>query len=365
MQPTAQASWFQWKWAAALAGVLVVGAAVGMREMRLAVPKQTLSVKHDLPGASGPTDSAKGSNEESRIDNLPINGRNYINFDTLSRDRTGDISPHTGTRNSPTGGRKTGLPSVGNGRVDTAQAQAQSTGTSTPQGPNQTQQQAEQNPLQPTPGIDASHTPLDAITAGIGNHLPSVPGENTNTVSDESARELFRLGLVQAPPYTFSGLASSTKGVKSGNSSGAHEEGLGAAMPTGQPGDSQPPAQGRTYFQNAMGAYVEKRYADAIPLLEADLELEPKAADTNYYLGICRLVQASPADAIAPLETVAGNDKSALARSAHFYLAKAYIQMGDLAKAETELQTAAAAPGRLGAEARALLKRLQALRAVQ
>jgi cytochrome c-type biogenesis protein CcmH/NrfG len=118
-----------------------------------------------------------------------------------------------------------------------------------------------------------------------------------------------------------------------------------------------------------MDSYVDKRYADATDLLEQAAKAEPNAADVNFYLGVCRLLQAKPTDSIAPLQAVLvnvnanANDTSPWAQSAHFYLAKAYIQIGDLTDAETQLQTAAALTGRLSAEASSELTRLQAVRA--
>ena len=110
-----------------------------------------------------------------------------------------------------------------------------------------------------------------------------------------------------------------------------------------------------------MNAYVERRYADALDLLEQAIQIEPKASDVNFYLGICRLLEAKPGDSIAPLNAVLRNQESPLTQAAHFYLAKAFIQTGSLAQAEAQLLSAAAMPGSLSTEAGLELARLQAL----
>ena len=121
-------------------------------------------------------------------------------------------------------------------------------------------------------------------------------------------------------------------------------------------------AQGRTLFQQAMAAYVDGHYADAAASLENALRVEPAATDVNFYLGICRIVDGHPADSVLLLKKTLAAPPFSLTQSAHFYLAKAYVQMQKLDEAETEMQAAAAMPGRLAAAARTLLPRIQALR---
>jgi tetratricopeptide (TPR) repeat protein len=189
--------------------------------------------------------------------------------------------------------------------------------------------------------------------------LPAAENARTSQVaSDETAKELFRLGTVQSPPFPFAGFASSS--------------GRQASLDPGALSDKPrrvPTNQARPFFRDAMVAYVDERYADATDLLEQAAKTEPSAADVNFYLGVCRLLQARPTDSIGPLQAVLvsananDHDTSRWAQAAHFYLAKAYIQIGDLADAEAQLQTAAALTGRLSAEASSELTRLQAVRA--
>jgi TolA-binding protein len=156
--------------------------------------------------------------------------------------------------------------------------------------------------------------------------------------------EWYRLGAVEAPPYTFSGLAGGGNSPGSGNASSYSSR-------------RDPADAGRVQFQAAMRAYVDGRYAEAVEGLAAALHSDPNAPDVNFYLGICDLLTGQPEKSIEPLQlATAGN--SPLVQSAHYYLAKAYIEDGQLTEAETELSRAIAVPGRLTSESRALLLRL-------
>lgn len=172
-------------------------------------------------------------------------------------------------------------------------------------------------------------------------------------MSEEQAVELYSLAAVQPPAYVFPGVAANaTPPVR-----GAGAPGAGATQ-----GFAAGAGAGGALFQSAMVEYVEKRYNDAADKLETIVTGEPKAADANFYLGICRLMQGQPRQSIAPLRAVLDAPAGRLTQSAHFYLAKAYLQMSNLAQAEEEMQAAAAIPGRLTAEARSVAARIEALR---
>src|SRR5258708_17968971 len=94
---------------------------------------------------------------------------------------------------------------------------------------------------------------------------------------DEAAKELFRLGTVQPPPYTFSAFGSSGKNAAGEVNPNALSDRSGASH-------SSDPT--RVFFRNAMNAYVEKRYMDALELLEGAVKAEPSAPNVNFYLGI-------------------------------------------------------------------------------
>jgi tetratricopeptide (TPR) repeat protein len=117
----------------------------------------------------------------------------------------------------------------------------------------------------------------------------------------------------------------------------------------------------QTIFHEAMLAYAEKRYGDTETLLQSAIQSAPGSIDINYYLGICRLLGDRANEAIEPLQLVLTKEKSPYSQSAHFYLGKAYLQMRDITHAQSELELAAAVPGRLTAEATSTLARLRAV----
>jgi TolA-binding protein len=167
-------------------------------------------------------------------------------------------------------------------------------------------------------------------------------------MSEEDAVELYRLAAVQAPPYTFNQPGGSGPGTESG------------AKPSSSFSSMTGP--GRAFFQQAMLAYVEGHYQDAAQLLEKTVQSQPRAAPANFYLGVCRLLQGHPSASVAPLKEVLAAPASSFTQSAHFYLAKASLQMSQLEDAEREMQAAAALPGNLTAEAQSLAARIHALR---
>jgi len=329
---------FHWKWIPVAAFSLAI---CGLGAIELGRMKSSKSAGTHVPAPPSAASSAGSSPSSSApltADNRPVNSRNYINF-TLNDSRvTRDKAPSTGS--SPS----TGLNLKG-----------------------QKGQRARSN-LVTVDGADATENSVNGVrssaslaVAPSGEVPPASAKSQTPKIgSDETAKELFRLGTVQAPPYTFSGFASSS----------GHGASLDPGALSGKPGRS-PNSQAQPFFRDAMDAYVDKRYADATDLLEQAAKEEPNAADVNFYLGVCRLLQAKPTDSIAPLQAVLvnvnanakANDTSPWAQAAHFYLAKAYIQIGDLADAEAQLQTAATLTGRLSTEASSELTRLQAVRA--
>lgn len=187
--------------------------------------------------------------------------------------------------------------------------------------------------------------------------------EHPKLLSDEGEKELFRLALVNAPPYTFSGFTRYAKNTSSGSKSSGV-----------RPGEIKAPDGKRPAFQNAMLAYVDGNYERAGELLELALRQEPPAPDTYFFLGVCRLLQRDAAGSIAPLKSALIQEpspftqrliqgQSPFTQSAHYYLAKAYLKTHDLAAAETEMQAAASLAGDWTESARVELARLRALRA--
>jgi TolA-binding protein len=171
--------------------------------------------------------------------------------------------------------------------------------------------------------------------------------------SEQQAKDLARLSEITPPAYTFSGLAGSKP-----TSSGLPSSTLEPSRP-----ELRLPGGAQSLFQDAMLAYVEKRYGDAEVLLEDTLKLAPGAPEINLYLGICQLVNGKADEAVHPLQSVLAHENSPYTQSAHFYLAKAYLQIWKVSKAEEQLGAAAAMPGPLNTEAKALLEKIQAIAA--
>jgi TolA-binding protein len=164
------------------------------------------------------------------------------------------------------------------------------------------------------------------------------------------------LSKIVLPKYTFSGLA---KPRRSG----------GAGFPTGvvnlpQSGGSQALGTAADLFQDAMLAYVEKRYSDAEALLEAAVKVAPGAPEANFYLGISRLALGRPSEAVGPLRSVLASQDSLYAQQAHFYLAKAYMRVLRLPEADEQLEKAASMPGPLRTDAQSELTNLRAILAI-
>jgi len=184
----------------------------------------------------------------------------------------------------------------------------------------------------------------------VGNQKPLKNNPPSNLLSDEGEKELFRLATINAPPYTFAGFARYAKDTPSGTSTGAQAGGLTAS--NGK----------RPFFQEAMLSYVNGDYKRTGDLLERALTQEPPAPDAYFYLGICRLVEGDAAGSISPFKSALDYPKSPLLQSAHYFLAKAYLQTRDLASAEAELQAAASQMGEWRRSAKDDLAMLQALR---
>src|SRR5262249_61997626 len=115
--------------------------------------------------------------------------------------------------------------------------------------------------------------------------------------------------------YCFSGLAANPRPQAAGAGSSASQGFAGNA------------SAGRVLFQSAMVAYIEKRYADAAGSLETVVAGEPKATEANFYLGISKLMQGQPRDAVGPLRAVLAGTAGGLSPSGHFYLDKAVLPL--------------------------------------
>jgi tetratricopeptide repeat protein len=205
-------------------------------------------------------------------------------------------------------------------------------------------------PTQPLPGTEIPPAPIDSQTAARNVDPGANPASQvTPALTTAQGVELARIGMVEAPPYTFSGMVLHLIPPKDDKRGGFTK-------------DKGSPGAGRVLFQKGMKEYVDGHYSEAAGYLEQAVKLEPAAADINFYLGICKLLQGHPDESISPLKNAGAAGQSIYLQPSHYYLAKAYVQGNKLADAEEELRKAIAVPGRLTSDAKGLLARLQILR---
>jgi len=211
---------------------------------------------------------------------------------------------------------------------------------------------ADSSPPNVTRSLDSTAAvPAENPPVLVGNQKPLKNSPQSNLLSDEGEKELFRLATINAPPYTFAGFARYAKDTPSGTASTGAQAG-GLTTPNGK----------RPVFQDAMLSYVDGDYKRAGDLLERALTQEPPAPDAYFYLGICRLVEGDAAGSISPFKSALDFPKSPLLQSAHYFLAKAFLETRDFASAEAELEAAASQMGEWTRSAKDDLTMLQAIR---
>jgi tetratricopeptide (TPR) repeat protein len=120
-------------------------------------------------------------------------------------------------------------------------------------------------------------------------------------------------------------------------------------------------SQASERFQDAMREYVRRDYASAIPGLRRVAQMDPQAANANFYLGACYLLINQTDLAIPAFEKTISLHEPNYAGQAHFYLAKAYIRKHDLRAAESELEKTVRLHSDREEEAMKLEKQLQEL----
>lgn len=116
--------------------------------------------------------------------------------------------------------------------------------------------------------------------------------------------------------------------------------------------------QGELPFLEAMVAYQEGHFAEAIPGLEAAVELDPDFVKAQFYLGACYLLEDHPRKAIESLNRVAEIKGSPYREWAHFFRAKAYLRLGDLDSALENLSEVISVGGELQTQAQEVLEQL-------
>lgn len=207
-------------------------------------------------------------------------------------------------------------------------------------------------PITPLPVAEVPPAQLDSRTAAQNANPETNPGtQATPALTTAQGVELARIGMVEPPPYTFPGMVRHFM-----SPSPRFDKRGGFAKDQGSQGP------GRALFRKGMNEYADGHYSEAAGYLEQAVQLEPRAADVNFYLGICKLIQGHPEESVVPLKNAAAAGQSIYLQPSHYYLAKAYVQGIKLGDAEEEFRKAIAVPGRLTSDAQGLLARLQTLR---
>jgi len=218
----------------------------------------------------------------------------------------------------------------------------------------------------PTTAQDSAPAIGPDSTALKPGKLPSTASNDAEKAASsrgQASDAITQLAAVRPLPYTFSGVAGS-RAFTAGSTRGSHvpasavSDSAGTNARSGTSGFRTP--QG--LFQDAMTSYVERHYGEAADLLAEAVRLDPQFAEANLYLGISRLLEGKTGDALPALQSAFAGKKPAVAQAAHFYMGKAYLQLGKLEEAETEFHSAASIDGRLAGEASSLILRLQAIR---
>ena len=107
-----------------------------------------------------------------------------------------------------------------------------------------------------------------------------------------------------------------------------------------------------------MGFIIHKEVI--FPEIFSDIT-RPQSVDVNFYLGACYLLTSQPQKAIDALKKATSPDAPDYSEQAHFYLAKAYLQMGNIASAQSELESSLRFHGVREGEARKLKEELNRL----
>ncbi len=113
-----------------------------------------------------------------------------------------------------------------------------------------------------------------------------------------------------------------------------------------------------TRFLSGMQHYADRDYRAAVADLRAAARLDPESAHATFFLGVCYVLTGKLEEGIRALrQTIAVGDSPYL-EEAHFYLAKAFLQNNDPARARQEVERTIRLQGPLEHESRQLLAAL-------
>lgn len=111
-------------------------------------------------------------------------------------------------------------------------------------------------------------------------------------------------------------------------------------------------------FREAMTFYQEGSFAEAIPGLQAAVDLDPDLGKARFYLGACQLLTGQAADAIDSFARVLSAGDSQFREWAHLLRAEAYLRVGEVDHARSDLRDVILLEGDLQADAQRVLDQL-------
>src|SRR5688572_2034714 len=119
------------------------------------------------------------------------------------------------------------------------------------------------------------------------------------------------------------------------------------------------PTEAQRVFRQAMVPYSEGNCDDAVAGLRRAVQMDESLIQARFYLAACELVSDRPKSAEDQLHRVVAAGESPYLEDAHFFLAKARIQQGDITGARQELTRVIAMSGDRREEAQRLLEQLK------
>jgi tetratricopeptide (TPR) repeat protein len=114
-------------------------------------------------------------------------------------------------------------------------------------------------------------------------------------------------------------------------------------------------------YEAAMKQYQQRNYIAAVTGLSAAARLDADAPHIQFFLGISRLMAGQPDAAIESLGRTIALGDSPFIEEAHYFLAKSYLQLGDVRGADRELTQTIELRGEREAEAQQLRDQLRRL----
>lgn len=115
-------------------------------------------------------------------------------------------------------------------------------------------------------------------------------------------------------------------------------------------------------FGSAMGFYQQGEYGEASRRFEAARAAGADSIVTTFFMGVSNLMTGNAAAAVNELQRSAGMSRSAYSQESHFYLAKAYLQLGRREAALGELAMAIGIEGPVATPAKLLADSIKVAR---